>query len=195
MPRIAFLAVHQHRPNGVQLSMLSKQMISTESLWRNIPDAHLLFGILFLTPQDGAGEGCAGPTRRLGPLTSPPPIAGGVDQSLARSGVPTPGGVRGRAMIDDRTRSLEPSAVEPEGLSSASLGRHAPTIFNGLFFNESNIDINTSRPSSLPNLSSAQRSGCGIIPNTFPSALRIPAILSMEPFGFASAATLPSGVQ
>jgi hypothetical protein len=31
-------------------------------------------------------------------------FAGGVDRLLARSGVPTPGGVRARAAIEDRTR-------------------------------------------------------------------------------------------
>ena len=33
-------------------------------------------------------------------------VAGGADQPLARSGVPTPGGVRGRAAIGDRTRNI-----------------------------------------------------------------------------------------
>ena len=32
--------------------------------------------------------------------------AGGADEPLARTGVPTPGGVRGRAAIGDRTRTL-----------------------------------------------------------------------------------------
>src|SRR5262245_3142705 len=72
---------------------------------------------------------------------------------------------------------------------------HAPTIFNGRFFNASNIDTNINRPSSFPNISSAHRSGCGIMPSTLPSALRMPAMLSTEPLEFASAVTLPSGMQ
>ena len=32
--------------------------------------------------------------------------AGGLDESFARSGVPTPGGVRGRTIIEHRTRAL-----------------------------------------------------------------------------------------
>ena len=35
-----------------------------------------------------------------------PVRAGGLDESFARSGVPTPGGVRGRTIIEDRTRVI-----------------------------------------------------------------------------------------
>jgi len=64
---------------------------------------------------------------------------------------------------------------------------HAPTIFSGFLFpfRAFSIDRKINRPSSLPRTSSVQRSGCGIMPSTLPSALMIPAILSSEPFGFA----------
>ena len=58
-------------------------------------------------------EGCRGISLSGGvglgayPLfLSPVLSAGGVDRLLARSGVPTPGGVRARAVIDDRTRNI-----------------------------------------------------------------------------------------
>lgn len=41
MSGIAFLAIHQHGPNRMQLPMLAEQMIPTESLRRDIPNAHL----------------------------------------------------------------------------------------------------------------------------------------------------------
>jgi hypothetical protein len=47
-------------------------------------------------------------------------FAGGADLPLARSGVPTPGGVRGRAVIGDRTR-IFPSACTGEAGSLPSL--------------------------------------------------------------------------
>src|SRR5262249_48572887 len=74
---------------------------------------------------------------------------------------------------------------------------HALTKFDFrlAFLSASSIDRNINRPSSLPSMSSAHRSGCGIIPRTLPSGLMIPAMLSSEPFGFASGVTLPSGVQ
>src|SRR5215467_4583599 len=67
--------------------------------------------------------------------------------------------------------------------------------FRLAFLSASSIDRNINRPSSLPSMSSAHRSGCGIMPRTLPSGLMIPAMLSSEPFGFASGVTLPSGVQ
>ena len=54
------------------------------------------------------------------------------------------------------------------------------------------IEQNTIRPSALARRSSDARSGCGIMPSTFLSRLQIPAMLSMEPFGFESGHTLPS---
>jgi hypothetical protein len=40
MPRVPFFAVHQHRPDRVQLTMLTQQMIQTEFLRRDIPNPH-----------------------------------------------------------------------------------------------------------------------------------------------------------
>src|SRR5438270_860270 len=45
-------------------------------------------------------------------------------------------------------------------------------------------------PSALPSFSSQARSGCGIKPKTFRSRFEIPAMFSIEPFGFASG-TMP----
>jgi hypothetical protein len=50
-------------------------------------------------------------------------------------------------------------------------------------------------PSVEPRSASEERSGCGIIPRTLRPALQIPAMLSSEPLGLASAVTVPSGVQ
>src|SRR5882724_8240014 len=46
-------------------------------------------------------------------------------------------------------------------------------------------------PSALPSRESEARSGCGIKPKTFRSRLQIPAMFSIEPFGFASETTWP----
>jgi hypothetical protein len=40
MTRITFLPVHQYRPDRVQLPMLPEQMITTEPLGGDVPDAH-----------------------------------------------------------------------------------------------------------------------------------------------------------
>src|SRR5437870_10494019 len=53
----------------------------------------------------------------------------------------------------------------------------------------------TASPSSPPSTASQARSGCGIMPTTFPRALEIPAIFPSEPFGLAAAVTRPSEVQ
>ena len=47
------------------------------------------------------------------------------------------------------------------------------------------------RPSIPPISGSQQRSGCGIIPRTLPSRLRIPAMFRLEPLGLASGVTRP----
>ena len=52
-----------------------------------------------------------------------------------------------------------------------------------------------SRPSFDPKSSSQARSGCGIIPKTFPSLLQIPAIFEREPFGLASSVVSPVSSQ
>src|SRR6266513_1932684 len=46
-------------------------------------------------------------------------------------------------------------------------------------------------PSALPRCASEARSGCGIKPKTFRARLQIPAMLWIEPFGFASGTTWP----
>jgi hypothetical protein len=52
------------------------------------------------------------------------------------------------------------------GLMSDRTRHHGPTNFGWFpFFNPSTIDAKISRPSSLPNIGSAQRSGCGIRPS------------------------------
>src|SRR4029078_7335880 len=91
--------------------------------------------------------------------------------------------------LDDSER------VIAEARSDRPCPHPAPTLFHGRFFRDSSMDIKTNRPSAFPNSSSAERSGCGIMPSTFPSALRMPAILSREPFGLASTVTFPSEVQ
>ena len=53
------------------------------------------------------------------------------------------------------------------------------------------IDAKIFQPSSDPRISSLDRSGCGIIPRTFLPALRMPAMLLREPFGFASGVISP----
>src|ERR1700761_2168780 len=58
-----------------------------------------------------------------------------------------------------------------------------------------NIDSKIASPSSLATKLSEARSGCGIKPNTLRSILHIPAMLSNEPFGFASAVILPASSQ
>jgi hypothetical protein len=40
MPRIALLALREHRPNRVQLPMFAKQMVSAQPFRRDIPDTH-----------------------------------------------------------------------------------------------------------------------------------------------------------
>ena len=51
------------------------------------------------------------------------------------------------------------------------------------------------RPSIPPISGSQQRSGCGIMPSTLPSRLRMPAMFRLEPFGLASAVTRPCSSQ
>src|SRR5690606_26334790 len=53
----------------------------------------------------------------------------------------------------------------------------------------------TYRPSSSPRSGSTARSGCGIIPMTFPASFTMPAIDRAEPFTFASGVTSPEGSQ
>ncbi|MBT9148473.1 MAG: hypothetical protein DDT32_02247 [Syntrophomonadaceae bacterium] len=48
------------------------------------------------------------------------------------------------------------------------------------------MESKNTRPSVPPRISSQQRSGWGIIPSTFPSALVIPAMLEREPLGLAA---------
>ena len=48
------------------------------------------------------------------------------------------------------------------------------------------------RPSRLPSISSAHRSGCGIRPSTLPPALQIPAIARSDPFRFAAGSRRPA---
>src|SRR5215475_3579985 len=55
----------------------------------------------------------------------------------------------------------------------------------------STIDRKIFAPSMLPSRASDARSGCGMSPNTFRSRLQIPAMFSIEPFGFASGTTTP----
>src|SRR5579872_1262189 len=50
-------------------------------------------------------------------------------------------------------------------------------------------------PSEDPSSASLERSGCGIIPSTFRLSLRMPAMFSSDPFGFASAVISPSAVE
>src|SRR5919201_3097975 len=59
----------------------------------------------------------------------------------------------------------------------------------------SRTDRNSRRPSVPPSSGSAARSGCGIIPSTFPALLTIPAMLWADPLGFAAPTTRPSGRQ
>src|SRR5262245_8257982 len=40
MMRITLLAIHDHRPDRMQLPMLPQQMIPAQSLWRDIPNSH-----------------------------------------------------------------------------------------------------------------------------------------------------------
>ena len=47
-------------------------------------------------------------------------------------------------------------------------------------------------PSVQPSRSSEARSGCGIMPSTFPFSFMIPAILSTDPLGLASASAAPA---
>jgi len=95
MTRIAFFAVYQHRPDRVELPVLAEQMIPAQPLRRNIPDAHPPFVFLALTDADLEAF-----FTRTDPAA---PRRGFLPSALSR--IPTPGGVRGRAMIDDRTRS------------------------------------------------------------------------------------------
>ena len=53
----------------------------------------------------------------------------------------------------------------------------------------SSTDLNRRRPSVPPSSGSAHRSGWGIMPSTFPSLFTIPAMLWMEPLGFAAGTT------
>ena len=55
-------------------------------------------------------------------------------------------------------------------------------------------DSNITRPSALPSDISHARSGCGIKPTTFRASLQMPAIESIEPFGFASSVTRAGGI-
>ncbi len=57
------------------------------------------------------------------------------------------------------------------------------------------MDLNIKIPFLLPRRTSEDLSGCGIIPNTFPFSLHIPAIFSREPLGLALSVVIPSGVQ
>lgn len=62
------------------------------------------------------------------------------------------------------------------------------------------IDWNIFIPSVQPSSGSAERSGWGIIPNTFPPGLQIPAMLSkdplgLDPLGLAAELTSPSAEQ
>ena len=57
------------------------------------------------------------------------------------------------------------------------------------------IDSKIFMPSVHPSTVSLARSGCGIIPKTFLRGLQIPAILSRDPLGFASAATSPAALE
>jgi hypothetical protein len=50
-------------------------------------------------------------------------------------------------------------------------------------------------PSVPPSSGSLDRSGCGIIPSTLRPSLQIPAILSRDPLGLASAVMSPAGEQ
>src|SRR6266545_3937299 len=56
-------------------------------------------------------------------------------------------------------------------------------------------DWNTLNPSVPPSSGSAARSGWGIMPRTLPPGPQIPAMLSSDPFGFASEVIWPSGVE
>src|SRR5665213_1751043 len=58
-----------------------------------------------------------------------------------------------------------------------------------------NMDSKIASPSSLATKVSEARSGCGIKPNTFLSALHIPAMFSNEPFGLHSVVILPASSQ
>ena len=58
------------------------------------------------------------------------------------------------------------NTLNPLTYSQARSSR--PTIFNGGFLNDSSIDVKINRPSALPNSSSAERSGWGIMPARFP---------------------------
>src|SRR4029453_3613452 len=62
-------------------------------------------------------------------------------------------------------------------------------------FPPSITDCHKRRPSSPPISASQARSGCGIIPSTFPRSLMMPAILRSLPLGLASAVTAPARVE
>src|SRR5215472_11826371 len=53
------------------------------------------------------------------------------------------------------------------------------------------IDRKIFAPSALPSRASDARSGCGMRPKTFRSRLQMPAMFSVEPFGFASGTIRP----
>ena len=62
-------------------------------------------------------------------------FVGGVDRLLARSGGPTPGGVRARAVIDDRTRnlSIQQTLRVTHLWLTTTIQRHAPIRSNASF--------------------------------------------------------------
>src|SRR5690606_13624193 len=69
-------------------------------------------------------------------------------------------------------------------------GRHAAAASTA-----SRSEPSTSLPSSQPRSGSTARSGCGIMPMTFPASLTTPAIDRDEPFTFASGVTAPPASQ
>src|SRR5215468_2131285 len=82
-------------------------------------------------------------------------------------------------------------------LGPDSRGSHATCFMRSGAFVErrarivSIIDRKILAPSALPSRASDARSGCGIKPKTFRSRLQIPAMFSIEPFGFASGTIRP----
>src|SRR5690606_7023893 len=59
----------------------------------------------------------------------------------------------------------------------------------------SRSEPSTSRPSSQPRSGSTARSGCGIMPITFPASLTTPAMARDEPFTLAAGVTAPAASQ